>query len=358
MAVSKEESLPKKFFRKELVDASLYRVEEHLGTKLDQNESPWDLPMDVKVAITEELLKRDWNRYPLAIMDQTKEALANDLAVRPSQVSIANGSNILIQALIMSVPVGAKVLIVDPTFSVYEACAKQLGRKIVKVPLSEAFELLTERMLKTIKKEKPSLIFIPNPNANTGSLFEKKSLYRIIQMAACPVVIDEAYFPFSDETVLGWLQDLHNMMVLRTYSKAYGLAGLRLGALIGHEDLVLQIEKQLMPFRMNIPSLVAMQHVLKHPDLVKERVDVLLKERARVFSALQKIEGIQVFPSEANFLLIRVQEPAALFDQLLQEKVIVRLVDDGEALKGCLRISIGTAEENDQFLAALKKTVG
>lgn len=343
-----------KYFKKEIQEAGLYRLMHQEGVKLNQNESPWDIPLDTKVRITERLLKTDWNRYPLDDFIELTENLAKYYGVQPNQICVSNGSNTLIQAIVQCIPSKSKVLILDPTFVIYEMQAVLNGNKVIKVPLSEDFELLTERTLTTIKKEKPGLIFIPNPNAPTGTLFDKRSLYRIIEMADCPVVIDEAYYPFTEETVIEWLADFENLIVMRTFSKALALAGIRFGSIIARAEMAEQIEKFLMTFRISKITCVIINEVLKDTSYMQDYVKKIVKERGRLFSELQKIPGVEVFPSEANFLLFRLEESQTIFEGLCRDKVLVRNVNNDGPLKNCLRVAVGTPEENDLFLTTLK----
>jgi len=345
----------KNFFRKEILSGKVYRVDHDEGVKLSQNECPWDIPIDLKVKITERLLKTDWNRYPLTELLDIQKKLAKWHGVLPDQIAVANGSNVLIQALINVIPRSSKVLIVDPTFVIYEMQAKLNGNKVIKVPLSEDFELLTEKTLATIKKEKPGIVFIPNPNAPTGTLFDKKSLHRIIQAAECPVVIDEAYYPFTEETVISWLEDFDNLIVMRTFSKAFALAGIRFGYLIADPDIAPQIEKFLMTFRLSNVTLAIIDEIIGNEDYVKDYVSDIVKERGRVFAELQKYDDIRVFHSEANFLLFRVPNAPALAQQLMTDGIIIRNICNDDSLKNCLRVAIGAPEENDAFLDALKR---
>ncbi len=349
----------KQFFRPEIVEAALYHVDHVDGVKLNQNESPWDIPLDLKVRITERLIKTNFNRYPIDDLVVLAKKIADKLGhdIKPEQVVVSNGSNTIIQALINVIDQHSKILILDPTFVVYELQANLHGNKVIKVPLSEDFELLTEKTLTTIKKEKPGLIFIANPNAPTGSLFEKSSLYKIIQLAQCPVVIDEAYHPFTAETVIDWLKDFENLIVLRTFSKAMALAGIRAGYMVGHPEAAAQVEKFLMSFRLPVVTTVILDEALDFPDYTAGYVEKILKERARLFAEMQKIEKIRVFPSEANFLLFRTENAGEVCKKLMEEKMLIRNVGATEALKNCLRVSVGTPDENDQFLATLKKVL-
>lgn len=345
------------YFKKEILDAKLYRLMHQDGVKLNQNESPWDVPLDIKVRITEKLLKLDWNRYPLEDFVSVTNSVAKFYGVQPDQICISNGSNTLIQAIIQCVPAKAKVLILDPTFSIYEMQADLNGNKVIKVPLSEEFELLPEKTLATIKKEKPGLIFIANPNAPTGTLFDKRSLYRIIESADCPVVIDEAYYPFTEETVIDWLKDFENLIVMRTFSKALALAGIRFGAIIAQPQVANQIEKFLMTFRLSRITCLIVNEILKDPSYMKDYVSKIVKERGKLFSELQKISGIEVFPSEANFLLFRVDDATSVYENLIRDKVLIRNVSNNDSLKNCLRVAVGTVEENELFLTALKENL-
>lgn len=347
----------KQFFRQEILDSVLYHVDHVDGIKLNQNESPWDIPLDLKVRITERLIKANFNRYPVDDLVRLATKIATPLGVTPDQIVISNGSNTIIQALINVIDVRSKILTVDPTFVVYELQAILHGNKIIKVPLSDEFELNTEQMLTAISKEKPGLIFIANPNAPTGSLFDKASLYKIIQMAQCPVVIDEAYYPFTAETVVDWLKDFDNLIVLRTFSKAMALAGVRCGYMIADPEVATQVEKFLMSFRLSVITTTIIEEALDHQDYAQTYIQKIVKERGRLFAEMQKIEPVRVFPSEANFLLFRLENAAEICKKLMTAQVLIRNVGNDGMLKNCLRVSVGTTEENDQFLAALKKVL-
>ena len=343
------------FFKKSVLDSHLYHVAPQPGIKLNQNECPYDVPLELKVKVTEKLIKTDWNRYPLEEEYRLKNKLADFHDVDPSQICMSNGSNVLIQAMVGILPARSKVLVLDPSFVIYEMQAELQGFKVIKVPLSEDFELLAERTLAAIKKEKPGIVFIPNPNPPTGSLFDKRSLYRIIQMANCPVVIDEAYYEYTGETVLDWMNDFNNLIVMRTFSKALGLAGVRFGYLISNTDICEQIEKFLMTFRLSSITCVIAETILENHHYVTEAVQLTKSERARVFSEMQKINGLKVYPSEANFLIFTVDDAVHVMSALKEKGILVRNVSNGSTLKSHLRTAIGTPEENDAFLSALKQ---
>jgi histidinol-phosphate aminotransferase len=344
-----------KYFRSEVLESPLYKV-DHVrdAIKLNQNESPWDIPVALKAKITERLIKTDWNRYPVTDLQDLQTKLAKLLEVDPDQVVISNGSNTIIQALINVINPHYKVLILDPCFVIYEMQAKLHGNKVIKVPLSEDFELPTEKMLATIDKEKPGLIFIANPNAPTGTLFDKKSLYRILEAANCPVVIDEAYYPFTKETAIDWLDDFDNLIIMRTFSKAMALAGVRVGFTVSHPEIAAQIEKFLMTFRLPTVTSVIIDEVLENHDYMEGYVADIVKERGRLFSRLQQFKELRVFPSEANFLLVRTANSTEVCKRMMNHGILIRNIDNGTSLKDCFRVNVGLPEENDAFIATLK----
>lgn len=344
----------RKFFKKEILESKLYNVlHDPDCIKLNQNECPWDIPIDIKVRITERLIKTDWNRYPVDDLIYLQKKLAKMHGVTPDQIVVSNGSNTLIQALIQIIHHHSKVLILDPTFVIYEMEALLHGNKVIKVPLSENFEMLTEKTLTTIQKEKPGIIFIANPNAPTGTLFDKMSLHRILETAHCPVVIDEAYYPFTKETVIDWLDEFNNLIVMRTFSKAMALAGVRFGYIVADSEVAQQVEKFLMPFRISRITSIIVDEILEDSHFMPECVAKIVKERGRLFSRLQQIENIRVYPSEANFLLLRVRDAKILCQRLMKKGVLVRNVSNGSSLDNHIRITVGTPEENDALIAAL-----
>jgi len=346
-----------KYFRQEVLDLPAYHLEAHKGIKLNQNESPWDIPVDVKTAVVEELLRVPWNRYPLDDSPTVQKKLARLFNVWPDNILFANGSNVLIQALTIATSIERDIMVVDPTFSVYEIEAKLLGNRIVRVPLNDDFSIPEELFLKTMRKIKPGIIFIPNPNAPTGNLFEDSTIYKIIEQAECLVVIDEAYYPFSDTTYVQAVKDHDNLVVLRTFSKAFALGGLRLGTMIADAEVCSQVQKCLLPFCVSRLTYAAASVILDHVQYMDDYAKVIVEQREELVELLKRFESIKVYPSKANFVLFEVPDASDLFKKLVHSGVIVRQVNDGRRLKNALRVSIGTPEENAHFLQMLSKYV-
>lgn len=347
-----------KLFRQEVLETAAYHLEDHKGIKLNQNEAPWDIPAAIKTEIIEELLKTPWNRYPLTDFVALKKKISKIIDVWPDNLLVANGSNVLIQALTMATAVNGKVMVFDPSFSVYEIEGSLLGNKIIRISLGPEFQIPIDEVRKKIKKEKPNIIFIANPNAPSGNLFDQEVLREIIELAQCLVVIDEAYYPFSGFTCMNWIKEYENLVILRTFSKAYALGGLRLGWMIADPDVTRQVEKCLLPFRVNKMTFIAASVILDHMEYVNEYVKVICKERERVYEEMCQLRRLTVYRSDTNFILFEVDSVDRVFNGLLREGVIIRQVTAGVRLPRALRVSIGSPEENDAFLRALKKVLG
>lgn len=348
------------YFRKSVNDIRPYsgpKIHSDVQVKLDQNESPWDIPTELKIAITERIIKTDFNRYPLLESVELTKKIAKMNRVLPDQVSLAPGSNVLIQALVNLTAHKGKVLSVNPTFSMYACQADVFEAKYFTVDLYENFTLPVESFLSAIKTVKPDIIFLANPNAPTGNLFAREDLFKILKAAKCLVVVDEAYYPFSGETLMDWVDEFPNLVILRTFSKAFSLAGLRLGYAVGDSDVIFQLEKMLLPFRISNLSCAIVDEILTNTEYVKEAMQILLKERKQLFTEMKMISNLTVFASDANFFLFRVENADRVHKQLVKKGVLIRNVSSEGLLENCLRVTVGTPEENEIFLNAIRNVL-
>ncbi len=323
--------------------------------KLNQNESPYDLPMGLKTRILGRLAQLPWNRYPSPYAAALREKIAVQVGWKTEGVLLANGSNVLTQAVVAAIAVGGKVMAPVPSFSLYELYGRLYNNKVVKVPLDAEFSLDGERFIKAMKKQRPNLTFIPNPNAPTGNLFSTKVLKELIQAAPGYIVIDEAYYPFSGATLVPMLRRHPQLLILRTFSKAFSLGGVRIGYLLGNPQTIREVRKVVPPFCLNALAETIAGAVLDSPKYVDKLVDEINRERHKVFVALRKLPGITPFPSHANFILFRARKPKAIFRGLLKKGILIRDVSDSGPLKNCLRVSIGTPKENQAFLRVMNQ---
>jgi len=326
--------------------------------KLDQNESPFDLPLELRSSINEKLSNVALNRYPELNAHGLKQRLAAQLGVSPDGIVFSGGSNVLIQALVIAAGLGKSVLSVAPSFSVYNLQAKLLGSELVEVPLGADFALPVDDLV-SVLREKSGVFFLANPAAPTGNCFSADDVLRLAEASKDDwlFVIDEAYHQFSKTDFSFLIERFDHVVCLRTFSKAYGLGGVRLGYGLMQSALAENIQKVILPFSISVLQLALAETVLEHKTYVDGHIELLLGERERVFAELSGLSQLRVFPSETNFILFEVRDAEKVYTALLDHGVLIRRQDHLPQLEGCLRVAIGTKEENDMFLLALKESL-
>jgi histidinol-phosphate aminotransferase len=330
---------------------------EPARVKLNQNENPWDLPIEIKQETFKRLEERAWSRYPEFVPSSLIERLAEFSGWTADGILVGNGSNELIQALLMAtIGEGRRVLISEPTFTLYRQVVTVLGGEVVSVPLSPKLTYDVQAMKAAIESLKPAVTIICSPNNPTGCAIAERDLVSLLETARGLIVVDEAYFEFADETAVSLLKRHDNLVVLRTFSKALALAALRVGYLLTTPDLAREISKALLPYNLNLFSQTAAEVVLEMYDsTLKPLVKLILAERDRVYGELTGISGLDPVSSRANFIVVRSSiEPRRVFDALLQRGILIRDVSAYPMLQDYFRVGIGTPEENDQLLGALR----
>jgi len=356
------ENLLSRFFRPELLEMSAYKVADANNLiKLDAMENPYSWPEAIQQVWLQTLTSCAINRYP----DPEAKALTEALRLSnriPAQfdVLLGNGSDEIIQILLMALPMDACVLTPEPGFVMYRQVAKSLGLQYQGIPLLPgSFELDMPTMLAAIEATQPALIFLAYPNNPTGNLFDAQSIKRILAATSGLVVVDEAYAPFADASFLEELARYDNLLVMRTLSKL-GLAGLRLGFLVGAPDILAQLNKIRLPYNINSLTQATATFALHNDAFLLEQTESICQQRTLVFNTLQTFEQIKAYPSAANFILFQVPDGLAdtVFEGLKQQGVLIKnLSHQGGLLQNSLRVTIGTPEENQQFLVALQKTL-
>jgi len=331
--------------------------------KLDAMENPygWD-----------EALMSEWlaalrqvsiNRYPDPGARALKRRLREAMRIPAGMdVLLGNGSDELIQMLALAVSgAGRSVLAPEPTFVMYRLIAQVAGMDYVGVPLArENFSLDLDAMLAAVEAHRPALIFLAYPNNPTGNLFDAEAVRRIIEAAPGLVVVDEAYAAFARDTFMEALTAHDNLLLLRTVSKM-GLAGLRLGLLVGRSEWLAEIDKTRLPYNVNTLTQASADFALQHRAVLDAQTARIRADREALFDALRRMDGIEPFPSEANFILFRTPEGQAdrIFAGLLERGVLIKNLNPaGGLLADCLRVTVGTPAENRAFLDALKDAVG
>ncbi len=335
-------------------DISPYSVPDiDCRIKLDGNESPFGLPEQVQVKVDDALKKLSINRYPDPEAKKLIELISKVSEFPEEGILLGNGSDELIGMLITTLTSGTgKILCPAPTFSMYKLTGLAMGGQVIEVPLDENFDIDLDSTLSIIEENDPDLIFLASPNNPTGNMYNAGKIAEIISVAKGIVVVDEAYSDFSGYTFLPLIKECENLIILRTLSKV-GFAGLRLGMLFARENLVAEINKVRYPYNINSLSQCVAEVVLDNHEFVVENIQLIIRERARVFNVMSSLDRIAVYPSDANFIFFKAENADSLFSQLVQKDILIRNFNKPGRLENCMRVTIGTPEENDAFLAAL-----
>jgi histidinol-phosphate aminotransferase len=344
--------------RPEIQALHAYHVPDASGyLKLDAMENPFQWSDDIKQEWAQELTKADINRYPDPQAQCIKDGLRSTFNINDKyDILLGNGSDEIIQILAMAVAQNGRCIMApEPSFVMYKMIATFCQLDYVGMPLNSDFELDLDAMLTSIKTNNPALIFLAQPNNPTGNLFGEKSIRAIIEAADGLVVVDEAYTAFTNADYLSLLDDYDNVVIMRTLSKV-GLAGLRMGFLVGKPEWLGEFDKIRLPYNINCLTQISCAFALKHFDLLKNQTEQLRKNRTRFTEQLNNLAFDRVFESQANFVLVRTQENQAkkIFTELKEMKILIKCLDGGHPLlTDCLRLTVGTESENDQLIEAL-----
>ncbi len=336
-----------------------YRVANSEGLiKLDAMENPHSFPASLQDQWLNALKKVELNRYPDPQATQLKQAFRKTFAIPTNlELLFGNGSDELIQLLILAIAKpDAAILTVTPSFSMYKLIAEFIGVRVIEVPLvAETFALQPDQVCKMIQKFNPALVFLACPNNPTGTLWPQEDVEKIVQQAPGLVVIDEAYAPFAAYSMSTLVEKYSHALMLRTLSKM-GLTGLRLGWLAGAEEWLNELNKLRLPYNINALTQASGVFALKNISVFNEQAKLICEQRELLITAMQNINSIQVFPSEANFILFKTLNTTAdfVFKRLIENKIMIKNVANNDLLENCLRVTVGTEKENKAFLAALK----
>ncbi len=347
--------------RPEIRALKAYHVPDSAGlVKLDAMENPYAWPEALKAEWLKVLHDVPINRYPdpaaNALRTRLKEALGVPAGM---EVMLGNGSDELIQIILMGVArPGATVLAPAPTFVMYELIATFCGMKFAGVPLTTDFSLDLAAMRAALDDHRPAAVFLAYPNNPTGNLFDAQAIEAVIREAPGLVIVDEAYHAFAQQSFMNRLGQFDNLLVMRTLSKQ-GLAGLRLGVLAGDPAWLAEFDKLRLPYNINSLTQASAAFALAHKDVLDEQAARLRADRESLYRELSRLPGVTAWPSAANFILFRTaNKPATeVFAALRAAGVLIKNLSGAGALADCLRVTVGTPEENAAFLAALARAL-
>lgn len=352
----------KTFIRPEIQALAAYHVPDSADTiKLDAMENPYQWPDDLTNEWLEVIRNVELNRYPDPGARVLKQHLREAMDVPDeSEILLGNGSDELIQMIMMAMSgkdaTGNKhsVLSVEPGFVMYKMIATFLDMPYIGIPLKEDFSINETELLAAIKEHQPAIVFLAYPNNPTSNLFDEQTIRNIIETAPGVVVVDEAYHAFADKSFMPMLTEYDNLLVMRTVSKM-GLAGLRLGFLAGKAEWLNELDKVRLPYNINILTQASAEFAIKNRHVLDQQTQQICIDRESLFKELSEIKNITAYPSQANFILVRVAEGQAdkIFNRLKEKGILIKNLNPvGGLLKDCLRITVGTEEENKSFLNA------
>ena len=347
-------------YRKDLDKMPSYDgVERDYRIKVNANECNLNLPPLVEERVLSRLSRVAFNRYPNYEYDSLREQIARNFSVDVEQILLGSGSSEIIEKLFYAFggSTSSKIVYPQPSFSMYKIYAKAAEAQPVPFELNDKYDLKIDKYIDIIKKEEPALAVVCNPNNPTGNVLTVDQIEEIAKNIDCAFLVDEAYVEFYGKSSVNLVKKYPNLIVARTFSKAYGLAGVRVGYMIANKEVTKMIEKTYMPYHLNSLSLATADIVYQMRDEFVPRIQMMIAERKRMSEQLKTLKGVKVYPSNTNFVLIHYDKAVELNEYLESLNIGVRSFGSAPRLENCLRISMGTREENDEWFATIKKFV-
>ena len=319
--------------------------------KMDANENSYDIPAPVKKKIIRKIEKLSLNRYPDPLGRELKKKLSKKLKASPSSLFLGNGSDEIIYYLTQAfIEKNDRVIVPVPTFEMYGIISVIGGAKVTEIPLDKNFDIDDKKIISRAKNKKVKFIFIAYPNNPTGNCFSELRILRIIKNVKCFVVLDEAYYEFSGKTFINRLNKFRNLIVLRTFSKAYSMAGLRVGYMIAAPDVVDALNRVRLPYNVNAVSQLMAKEALSYAPRIQESICGILNGREKIYAALK--DKHEIIPSDSNFLLIKVRDGKKAKRIFRKKRISVRFFED-RRLKNYVRVTAGKPEENRAVIKIL-----
>ena len=348
-----------KWLRSDIKSINAYHVPPSNDMlKMDAMESPFGVPDELKDEFLEHISKAEINRYPDANADKLQKTLRDLMNIPDEQgVLLGNGSDELIQLLAMACGRDDLIMSFEPSFIMYEMVSKFANLSYYGVPLNHNFDIDLDGALLAIKEKNPKLIFIAYPNNPSGNSFSYEAIIEIIKTTNALVVLDEAYYAYSEKSFLDEIINFSNLVVLRTISKI-GFAGLRLGLLVGSQNTIEQLNKLRLPYNINILTQASANFLLKDKLRISSNAKIIINERDRLYGELSSIKGLKVHPSQTNFILVETAKAVSLYEFIKNHGILVKAFLKGSQLENFIRISIGNENQNNTLLTVIKNYYG
>lgn len=343
--------------RPELDDLTPYDAKEvKAEVILASNENPTNLPSEILAKLASRLPEFRFNRYPDPTAHELRRLIAEANGLEPENVLVGNGGDELIFDMLLAWGgPGRKILDMPPTFTMYGIDAQVTGTEVVNVPRLADFSVDQPAVMERVAKGDIDIVVIANPNNPTGALTDESFFIELLHSTDALVMVDEAYFEFSRTTMRPHMQRCENLVILRTFSKAFSMAGLRVGYLLAHQDVVTEFMKVRQPYSVDSFSQWVASTVFRERMVFEQAIQDLVRGRDQLTGGLSTMSEVEVFPSDANYVLFRVEHAGALWRDLLHNhSVLVRDFSRVAGLEDCLRVTVGTDEENRRFLAAME----
>ncbi len=347
------------WLRSDIKNINAYHVPDSKNLlKLDAMESPFGVPIALKKDFLDYIDKTEVNRYPDAASTQLKDTLRNLMDVpKEFEILLGNGSDELIQLLALACNEGDLIMSFEPSFVMYEMVSKYAHLKYHGIKLDSNFDINLSETISAINSKNPKLIFIAYPNNPTGNAFDYDAILEIIESTDALVVLDEAYYAYSDRSFLSEISNFSNLLVLRTISKI-GFAGLRLGLLIGSKETITQLNKLRLPYNINVLTQASANFLLRDKQGILKNAKILIDERQRLFEVLSSFSQLKVYPSQTNFLLLQCDDAQTLHSSLIEKGILIKGFSNDSELSEFLRISVSEPSENNILIEALRDYYG
>ncbi|MFA5844478.1 MAG: histidinol-phosphate transaminase [Coriobacteriia bacterium] len=346
--------------RPELIELVAYDAKERRAdVMLHANENPVNLPVELVGKIADRVRGFPFNRYPDPMSSDLRGIIAEANGLDPGNVLVGNGGDeLILDVLLAWGGPGRTLLDMPPTFTMYGIDAEVTGTTLVRVPRLEDFSVDGPAVLESISRGDTDIVVVANPNNPTGNLTPETLLIDILKATDALVLVDEAYFEFSRHTMRPHMGRHRNLVILRTFSKAFSLAGMRVGYLLAHDEVIHELTKVRQPYSVDRFSQMVAAVAYRERVVFESGIRDIVRQRDLIMHGLSSLDGVSVFPSEANFVMFRVAQASAVWRDLLHNhSVLVRDFSRTPGLEDCLRVTVGTDEECRRFLTAMQETL-